>query len=153
MNKKLFLSFLLIYLSTYNIVFAKSPDLNQMTEEEKQLTGLNKLSSEELNALSQWLNNKQIIIDREIRKRNAGFESRQRNERRDVRASLNKQYTDKLGKTYYELDNGQIWKSVSSGSIFLKPGGRQLITIKPAALGSWSMKGDGNRSVKVKRVK
>ncbi len=151
MTKKLFLLFLL---STGSVVIAKSPDLSQMTEEEKQLTGLNKLSTDELNALSQWINNKQTNIDRETRKRNAGFEARrQSTERREIRAQLEKKYDDAVGDTYYELDNGQIWKSVSAGSIFLKKDSRQLITIEPALMGSWLMKGDGNRGVKVKRIK
>ncbi len=152
MTKKLFM--LSAILLAYGSVLAKSPDLTQMTEEEKQLTGLNKLTADELNMLSQWLKNRQLIIDRETRQRNAGFESRQRGgDRRNIRARLDKQYTDKLGRTYYELDNGQIWKAVSSGSVYLEPDGRQLITIEPAALGSWQMQGDGNRSVKVKRIK
>ena len=151
MTKKLFM---LSAILACGSVFAKSPDLTEMTEEEKQLTGINKLTVDELNMLSQWLKNKQVIIDRETRQRNAGFESRQRSsDRRNIRARLDKQHTDKLGRTYYELDNGQIWKGISSGSVYLKPDGPQLISIEPAALGSWQMKGDGNRSIKVKRIK
>ena len=137
-----------------SVAIAKSPDLSEMTEEEKQVTGLNKLSPDELSALSDWIKNEQAVIDREIRQRNAGFESRrQSTERREVRAKLEKMYDDKLGDTYYELDNGQIWKRISSGSIFIDKDGRQLITIEPAMMGSWLMRGDGNRSVKVKRIK
>ncbi len=138
----------------FSVAQAKSPDLSQMTAEEKQLTGLNKLSAEELNALSDWIKNKQAVIDREIRQRNAGFEARrQGKDGRIVKARLEKTYDDKLGDTYYELDNGQIWKRVSTGSIFIKKGGRELVTIEPAMMGSWLLKGDGNKSVKVKRIK
>lgn len=151
MKKKL--SFLLLTLM-FSVALAKSPDLSEMTEEEKQITGLNKLTSDELNALSDWIKNKQASIDREIRKRNAGFENRRlESERGEVKARVEKMYEDKLGETYYELDNGQIWKRVSAGSIFLKKDGRQLVTIEPAMFGSWMMRGDGNRSVKVKRIK
>ncbi len=151
MTKKLFLFSLLFFCS---LGMAKSPDLSEMTEEEKQVTGLNKLTADELNALSDWLKNKQTIINREIRQRNAGFEARrQGGDRRSVKARLEKTYNDKLGNTFYELDNGQIWKRVSSGSIFLKKDGRQLITIEPQMMGSWSLKADGNRSVKVQRIK
>lgn len=151
MIKKLFMLFLLL---TCFVVAAKSPDLSQMTEEEKQITGLNKLSATELSALNDWINNEQNKINREIRARDAGFEARrQSTDRREIRAKLEKTYDDKLGDTYYELDNGQIWKRLSSGSIFLKADGRQIITIEPAMMGSWELKGDGNRSVKVKRIK
>jgi len=82
-----------------------------------------------------------------FRKRNAGFETRrQTTERREIRAQLEKQYNDTLGDTYYELDNGQIWKRISTA-------GRQLVTIEPAMMDSWQMKGDSNRSIKVKRIK
>jgi hypothetical protein len=151
MTKKLFL---MLILSTCSVVVAKSPDLSQMTEEEKQLTGLNKLSTTELSALNDWIKNEQAKIDRKIREREAGFEARrQGTDRREIRAKLEKTYDDKLGDTYYELDNGQIWKRISSGSIFLKNDGRQLVTIEPGMMGSWQLKGDGNRSVKVKRIK
>lgn len=151
MTKKLFF---LTQLLVCGLVLAKSPDLSDMTAEEKQVTGLHKLTDEELNNLSQWIDNKQREIDREIRQRNAGFEARrQDNDRREIRARLEKTYDDKLGVTYYELDNGQIWKRVSPGSIFLKSDGRQVVTIEPGMLGSWMMKGDGNRGVKVKRIK
>ncbi|MEZ5470451.1 MAG: hypothetical protein R3E90_01600 [Marinicella sp.] len=145
---------LLLLTFTLSLTQAKSPDLTKMTEDEKLVTGLSKLTPEELNALSDWLKNEQMNIDREIRKRNAGFESRtQGSERRTFQARLEKMYDDKLGDTYYELDNGQIWKRISAGSIFLKKDGRQLVSIEPAMLGSWTMSGDGNRSVKVKRIK
>lgn len=145
---------LLLLILMFSVVQAKSPDLSKMTEEEKQATGLHKLSADELNALSDWIKNQQASIDREIRKRNAGFENRrQGSEKRAFKARLEKMYEDTLGDTYYELDNGQIWKRVSSGSIFLKKEGRQLVSLEPGMLGSWMMKGDGNRSVKVKRIK
>lgn len=151
MIKKLCLLSLMFSLSA---VVAKTPDLSEMTEDEKQVTGLNKLTADELNALNDWLKNKQRIINREIRQRNAGFESRrQGTERRTIQARLEKSYDDKLGNTFYELDNGQIWKRISSGSVFIKKDGRQLVTIEPQMMGSWSLKGDGNRSVKVQRIK
>ncbi|MCX7554550.1 hypothetical protein OS175_11720 [Marinicella sp. S1101] len=134
--------------------WAKSPDLSEMTAEEKELTGLNKLNEEELNALASWLKNEQLKINRKMRERQAGFEAKRgEGQRRTIRARVEKTYNDKLGETFYELDNGQIWKRASSGTIFLKKDGRQLVTIEPAAMGSWELRGDGNRSVKVKRIK
>ncbi len=148
-KKSLFFCCILFGFTTW----AKSPDLSQMSAEEKELTGINKLSDDELNALNAWLKNEQLKINQTIRERQAGFESRREGQRRTIRARLEKSYADKLGSTYYELDNGQIWKRTSNGSIFLKKDGRQLITIEPAMMGSWKMQGDGNRSVKVKRIK
>ncbi len=141
----------LLFVAT--LALSKSPNLSQMSEADKQTTGLHKLSEEELSALKAWINNEQVKIDRKMKERNAGFENRQSGDKRAIRAILDKSYTDKLGHTYYELDNGQIWKKVSSGSINMSKGGRQTVTIKPGVLGSWQIKGDGNSSVKVKRIK
>ncbi len=136
------------------MVQAKSPNMKDMTDEEKEVTGINKLSASELEALQQWFDNQQTTIDREIRQRNAGFEARRaEGDRKTIRARLEKMYEDKLGNTFYELDNRQIWKRQSTGSIFLQSDGPQVITIEPAMFGSWQLKGDGNRSVKVKRIK
>lgn len=135
-------------------IMAKTPDLNQMTEEEKNLTGINKLTDDELNALSQWLRNEQLKINRKIREQQAGFEQRRNGaQRKSIRARLVKSYKDKLGHAFYELDNGQIWKNTSGQTIFLKKDGRQIVTIEPAMFSSWEIRGDGNRSVKVKRIK
>jgi hypothetical protein len=133
---------------------AKTPDLDNMTDEEKQITGISKLSATELEALQQWYRNQQQQIDREIRQRNAGFEARREGgDRRTIRARLEKMYEDKLGNTFYELNNGQIWKRISNGNIFMKDDGPQVVTVEPAMFGSWELRGDGNRSVKVKRIK
>ena len=151
MINKLFLCFLLMLSLP---LLAKSPDINDMTDAEREATGVNKLTEEELSALDDWIKNKQHEIDRKIRQRNAGFEARRDStERREIKARLEKTYDDKLGDTYYELDNGQIWKRISGGSVFIKSGGRNLVTIEPKMMGSWSLRVDGNRSVKVKRIK
>ena len=144
----------LLLISLALMVQAKTPDLKDMTDEEKAATGINKLSAAELDALQQWYKNQQQNINREIRQRDAGFEARRAGtDRRTIRAKLEKMYEDKLGNTFYELNNGQIWKRLSTGNIFVKPDGPQVVTIEPAMFGSWQLTGDGNRSVKVKRIK
>ena len=144
----------LLLISLAFTALARTPDLQDMTDEEKAVTGIDKLSATELDALQQWYENQQRQIDRSFRERNAGFEARREGgDRRTIRARLEKMYEDKLGDTYYELKNGQIWKRISSGSIFMKSDGPQIVTIEPAMFGSWQLKGDGNRSVKVKRIK
>jgi len=144
----------LLLISLALMVQAKTPDLKDMTDEEKAATGINKLSAAELDALQQWYKNQQQNINREIRQRDAGFEARRTGtDRRTIRAKLEKMYEDKLGNTFYELNNGQIWKRLSTGNIFVKPDGPQVVTIEPSMFGSWQLTGDGNRSVKVKRIK
>ena len=145
---------LFLFALTISAVNAKIPDFDEMTDEERQVTGLNKLTPEELQALKGWLTEEQKNIEREIRKREVGFETRRAgSERKTFKAHLEKMYDDTLGNTYFELDNGQLWKRVSSGSIFIKKDGRHLVTLEPSMFGSWMIRGDGNKAVKVKRIK
>ena len=50
------------------------------------------------------------------------------------------------------LDNGQVWQQLATGdSLQLKVG--DSVTLKPGVLGSYSLVGARNRSIKVKRIK
>lgn len=50
------------------------------------------------------------------------------------------------------LDNGQVWQQLATGeSLQLKAG--DSVTLKPGVLGSYSLVGARNRSIKVKRIK
>lgn len=134
---------------------AQQLDFNNMSEAEKTATGLDKLSDAEKAALLKWVKQQQLTIQAATRKKNLGLqtpEDRTTEESR-IKSQLEKQYDNQLGETFYQLTNGQIWKQVSAGRIFLEKGGSQNITIEPGIMGSWELTGDGNRSVKVKRIK
>lgn len=134
-------------------VFAKDVDLGAMSEHDKNLTGLYKLSADELEALEDWLNRKQQKQVRVEKQQQAGFEHKQLTEREVISTTLKKVYQDQLGNTYYHLTNGQVWKKTQSGRINIDKGDGQEVTLIPKAFGSWMIKGKGNRSVKVKRVR
>lgn len=134
---------------------AQKIDFNDMSESEKAATGIDKLSDTEKAALLKWVQQEQLTIQAASRKKNLGLEKTQTRENNEsgVTARLEKQYDNLLGETFYQLDNGQLWKQVSTGSISLDNKGSQTITIEPGFMGSWTLRGDGNRSVKVKRIK
>lgn len=134
-------------------VFAKDIDLSEMSQRDKNATGLYKLSEDEMAALQDWLNHKKRKVAIEEKRKNAGFEGKQQAERETIHATLERVYQDQLGNTYYHLTNGQVWKKVQSGQITVDNSGQQQVTISPKSFGSWLMKGKGNRGVKVKRVR
>lgn len=131
----------------------QSLELSQMTESDKNKTGLYKLSESEIKSLQHWLNTKHKTIINEEKQSNAGFELKQQADRDTITSTLEKSYKDPLGNTFFKLTNGQVWKQVQSGRMNLRNDGSQAITIEPMMMGSWMLKGDGNRGVKVKRIR
>ena len=150
--KKTLISAVLLLLST-TLLAQKPLDLSEMNESEKNKTGLYKLSESEIKALENWLNTKQKAITRVEQQSNAGFESKKEANRDNIESTLEKMYKDPLGNTYYKLTNGQVWKQIQSGNMNFKNGVSQPITIEPKLMGSWILKGNGNRGVKVKRIR
>ncbi len=148
------IALLLGLLSTWAFaaVAAENIDFSAMSESEKNKTGLYKLSEREVQALQNWLNNKQETIAQESKEKNAGFEQKQITERDTIVAQVAKRYKDPLGNTFYKLTNGQVWKQVSAGRITIS-GDTPTVSIEPQMMGSWMMKGEGNRGVKVKRIR
>ncbi|WP_154224606.1 hypothetical protein [Marinicella rhabdoformis] len=128
-------------------------DLSTMSDSDKNKTGLYKLSESEIKSLQQWLSTQHKTIQKEERQSNAGFELKEQSKRETIVATLEKFYKDPLGNTFYKLTNGQVWKQIQSGRMNLKNDGTQNITIEPMMMGSWLLKGDGNRGVKVKRIR
>lgn len=133
---------------------AKDLDFSQMTETEQQATGIDKLTPDEQEALLRWITQKQQALIMAERKKNLGLKNQARKmDENGVKARLVKQYSNQIGEQFYQLNNGQIWKQLSSGRITIDSDGPQIVTIEPGFMGSWTLTGDGNRSVKVKRIK
>ncbi|KAA3649672.1 MAG: hypothetical protein DWP95_01925 [Proteobacteria bacterium] len=145
---------LLFSLTLASLAIAKDIDFSQMTESEQQATGINKLTVEEQEALLRWVKQKQQAVLMAERKKNLGLNTTTRKlQDSKFRALLTKQYSNQLGENFYQLDNGQIWKQISTGRISFDKDSPKIITIEPGFMGSWELRGDGNRSVKVKRIK
>lgn len=145
---------LLICLTFTFSSMAQDIDFSQMTESEKQTTGIDKLSADEQDALKRWIEQKQKAFIVTERKKTLGLENKMRGmDENIIKARLVKKYRNKIGDTFYQLSNGQIWKQLSTGRITVDSEGIQIITIEPGFMGSWTMSGEGNRSVKVKRIK
>jgi len=145
---------LLLALTVTSVAVAQDIDFSQMSDSEQQATGIHKLSADEQAALLRWVKQKQQAQLMAERKKNLGLKDQSRNMKESqVMARLVKQYSNQIGEKFYQLSNGQIWKQVSSGRISFDSDSEQIVKVKPGFMGSWELSGDGNRSVKVKRIK
>jgi hypothetical protein len=137
-----------------------------MTDQEFKQFGLNKLSPEELEALSAWLDGR---IDLEKKKivaeiipegedRFGATEKIQRNverirpEQKQITSRILGRFRGWSGGTRFKLENGQVWRQVERGKFVVNVEDPTVI-IRKGFLGTYflNVEGYGTR-VKVKRV-
>lgn len=132
----------------------------RMSEAEFRAAGLHKLSPEELSALNAWIRERLSapaeapVAPLAPADDRIGFPAR--SERRiivsRIDGELNGWGQDPLRKTRFKLQNGQVWEQVdtSRGDLKLVD---PVVTIEPAALGSWLMRIEGyNQAIRVRRI-
>lgn len=131
-----------------------------MSEAEFRASGLHKLSPEELAALNAWIRERlgslpePPVEDRPLAEDRIGFPARA--DRRVIVSRIDGELDgwgkDPLRKTRFRLQNGQVWEQVDTSRGDLKlidP----VVTIEPAALGSWLMRIEGyNQRIRVRRI-
>ncbi|MDW8480161.1 MAG: hypothetical protein RML12_10725 [Xanthomonadales bacterium] len=133
----------------------------RMSEAEFRAAGLHKLSPAELAALNAWLRQRLGALPEAPEGASAAEEDRigfpARSERRVIVSRIDGELDgwgkDPLRKTRFRLQNGQVWEQVdtSRGDLRLVD---PVVTIEPAALGSWLMRIEGsNRTIRVRRVR
>ncbi len=131
-----------------------------MSEAEFRASGLHKLSPEELAALNAWIRERlgglpeapvDALPPEEDR---IGFPAQA--DRRVIVSRIDGELDgwgkDPLRKTRFRLQNGQVWEQVdtSRGDLKLVD---PVVTIEPAALGSWLMRIEGyNQRIRVRRI-
>lgn len=133
----------------------------QMTPEEFEAAGLNKLSAEELARLNAWLNR---TLDVETGKAAAAAKQRVETENRGffnfgssepIVARMRGEFRGFGRSREYVLDNGQVWKQVDDaalvGARLQSPG----VRITPSLVGNtWYLAVDGyNTRARVQRIK
>jgi hypothetical protein len=139
---------------------------NLMTAQEFEQFGLEKLSPEELEALSGWLaeridiEKKKIVAEiiPEGEDRFGATEKIQRNverirpEQQQITSRILGEFRGWKGGTRFKLENGQVWRQVERGKFVVNVKDPTII-IRKGFLGTYflNVKGYGTR-VKVKRV-
>ena len=128
----------------------------RMSAADFRRAGLEKLSEEELAALNAWLQREGTGHA----SRPSGSEDRRGmratplDEEADVVSRLPGPFTGWEGGTLFRLENGQVWRSVDSGSSLRGVNAQDpRVTIRKGLIGGWRLKVEGyNASVRVERV-
>jgi hypothetical protein len=128
-----------------------------MSPQEFQNAGLNKLSPEELAALDTWLKSqmrqREAVVAAAPRPDRAGFHEDE--DRTPVQSRIVGEFRGWQGGTRFHLENGQEWVQAEPGELSgIKMITNPEVTVTPGMLGVWRFKVKGfNSTVKVRRVK
>lgn len=122
-----------------------------MSAQEYEDSGLGKLAPEELKALDKWLIEYTAWEAAEIK---ATVEEVKEVEKEfEITANIKQPFKGWSSKTYFYLDNGQVWQQRSSGRYYYS-GDETAVTIRKNVLGFYSMTLVATgKEVGVKRVK
>jgi hypothetical protein len=133
---------------------AESPAVTElMTSEEFRAAGLDKLSSEEIEALNRWIARFTARDQPPLRQQSdvAGQEV-ERADGEGFRTRIRGEFRGWYGKTIFRLENGQTWKQRLSGRWFYRANSPE-VEIRKNFMGYWEMHVvEADRSVGVTRV-
>ena len=136
-------------------VFAADSIFDTMDEKTAITTGISKLSDKEKIALLTWLETAKKQTLAQQKKKNMGFSAAVVDkDREEITSSIVGEFNGWQGKNVFTLANGQVWKQVEKSTFYIPKRTNPSVTVKPKALGSWSLFLDGySRGVRVRRVK
>ena len=107
-----------------------------MSPEEFSEAGLDKLGPEERAALNKWLIRYTAWQAPEIRK--TSEEVKEVEKAFELKATVKQPFKGWSGKTYFYLDNGQVWQQRTAGKYYYS-GDETAIVIRRNALGFYKM--------------
>jgi hypothetical protein len=147
----------------------------RMTLDEYQAAGLDKLSSEELGALNDWIRSHSLggedfaapapaIADASgtvptsslppsLRPERMGFADYE-GEESPIESTLVGTFEGWRGDTTFELENGMVWVQDENDLLGVRPRENQRVVIEPGFLSAWYLRIDGvNKRLKVRRIR
>lgn len=160
--KKLFLTILILAVSTSATGQQAFSSLEeQMSGNEFNATGLEKLTPVELAALNQWIRSRSLAtLDAASptaaatpEERGTDVSSIQNMERSLITSHLVGKFTGWDGQTVFKLENGMIWEQTDKDKFYTKEVENPVVSIEPGAFKSWKLSVEGYDShCKVKRI-
>ena len=138
----------------------------QMSGEEFNATGLDKLTPEELETLNNWIRNHSVAtldqpkggnfaVARDDGKDDRGFKNKKKSkkDRAPITSRIKGSFTGWDGHTVFRLENGMIWNQSDNETFFIRAVENPEVTIKPGILGTWRLSVEGfNSQCRVKRI-
>ena len=131
------------------------PIEQRLSPEQRQATGLDTLSAQQLQLLNALLSDEQAVVEQRVeqstRSRLAGLLVHESAE--PVEAAIQGEFRGWVPGKVIQLDNGQRWR-VSEGELYLrKPIANARATVTPGLVGGWYLKVAGQSPrAKVQRL-
>ncbi len=131
------------------------PIEQRLTPAQLEATGLDRLSTQQLQLLNHLLSDEQAVVEERVeqsaRSRLAGLLDRKQAE--PVRATIKGEFRGWVAGKVIELDNGQRWR-VTEGELYLgKPIANARATVAPGMVSGWYLQVEGQSPrAKVQRL-
>ena len=122
-----------------------------MSQSEFHAAGLDKLSSEELKTLDDWLRAHSTTTY--VTPGGSPVFYPKESERETIEAHISGRFTGWQDSSVFVLDNGQEWKQAESGGNACGPIKNPAIKIKPTLMGGWLAYIQSCGNVRVTRIK
>mgnify|MGYP006438302315 FL=1 len=153
-----------------------APIEERMSTAERQATGINKLTADELAALNAWLSRQQAeVVEREVAEATQAIEAQQQEEAQDRRGLRERiagvftgddndsdTITSRLvgtfdgwdGETVFELENGMVWRQAETNLYTVRATTNPEVVIRRGLFDRWRLQVKGyNKRLTVERVK
>ena len=185
MTKRLFslpaLAVVAMTVAFSGVAFAQDSDApieERMSTAERQATGINKLTADELAALNAWLSRQQAeVVEREVAEATQAIEAQQQQreesqDRRGLRERIADVFagddndsdtiTSRLvgtfdgwdGETVFELENGMVWRQAETNLYTVRATTNPEVVIRRGLFDRWRLQVKGyNKRLTVERVK
>ncbi|OOG45573.1 hypothetical protein [Rhodanobacter sp. C01] len=126
----------------------------RMSSAEFKAAGLDKLSPQELANLDNWLSSHGKVTTKLVDSSGKPVFYADKTTRIKINAHIVGHFGGWHGNDQLTLDNGQVWKQVSSDAPSCMTGNNPAVKVKPSLMNSWLMYVDGcNGDVHVERVR
>jgi len=130
----------------------------RMTGKEFTEAGLDKLSTEELSALNEWLRARSVATlenTNEDYVDTRGFEARTMGDLDDgdVISPIKGSFSGWTGDTVFELENGMVWEQAEETTFYIPATTGAVAVIEKGVLNAWRLSVEGyNKTVRVRRI-
>jgi hypothetical protein len=126
----------------------------RMSDAEFKAAGLDKLSPQELANLDHWLSTHGKVTTKVVDASGKPVFYAGKAKRSKINAHIVGHFDGWHGNDQFTLDNGQVWKQVSSDAPSCMSANNPAVKVKPSLMNSWLMYVDGcNGDVHVERTR
>ena len=138
----------------------------QMTGQEFQAAGLDKLSPQELESLNGWIRRHSLATldapaagvaavgaETQVQDRRGLKGEKEKEDRTPISSRIVGRFSGWDGQTVFKLENGMIWAQADKDKFFTKEVEDPVVLIEPGMFGTWRLSVEGyNSNCRVERI-